>query len=144
MTRDEILAMKPGPEMNLAVGVNVIGWRWFWPRPGFCAVLVPPNVAARYDSERLFESLPENAEAVVSEIPDYSGSIADAWPVVEAMKNRGKVFIIKADGLMRGDHSPCYSVWCGDMKMVRSDSAPEAISKAALIATVCQPPLRPF
>lgn len=138
MTREEVLAMKPGRELDAKVAVEIFGWShvaeygtnafdpalnmWFGVPPGrqFVTLNDEPHLPSMIDNP----------------LPHYSTSIADAWPVVEEIKNRGKVFVVKADGLMRGDFQPAYLAWCGNMEVVRAVTAPEAICKAALIATL--------
>lgn len=65
----------------------------------------------------------------------YSTSIEAAWQVVEELVKRGKVFIVKGDGLRTGDHNPRWTVLCDNQPRVDADTAPLAICLAALKAS---------
>jgi len=67
-------------------------------------------------------------------VPYYSTDIADAWKVVVAMVERGKVFIVKGDGLRRGDHNPKWTVLCDNQTRTDANDAPLAICRMALKA----------
>jgi hypothetical protein len=67
-------------------------------------------------------------------VPYYSGDIGDAWLVVTALVERGKVFIVKGDGLRRGDHEPKWTVLCDNQPRTDANSASLAICRAALKA----------
>lgn len=64
--------------------------------------------------------------------PDYARDIWHAWRVVEEMVKRGKVFIVKGDGLRTGDHNPAWTVLCDGVERTDAHSAERAICIAAL------------
>jgi hypothetical protein len=66
-------------------------------------------------------------------LPRFSTSIADAWLVVEKLVGRGRVFIVKGDGLRTGNN-PKWTVLCDGVERVDADTAPLAICLAALKA----------
>jgi hypothetical protein len=68
-------------------------------------------------------------------IPLFSSDVIAAFSVANRMVELGHVFIIKGDGLRSGDHSPRWTVLCGNHPRVDSDNVCEAICKAALQAS---------
>lgn len=159
MTRKEILAKKPGREFDAKIAVEFFGWRWFrdplqsdliglwppespeWQRWNWRDTLI--DVTGDEESWQRFSdwdrmgSPSDRPPGSISFLPHYSTSIADAWPVVELLKGMGKVVIVKADALMRGDFEPSYWVQCGNQRDgVRANTAPDAICKAGLLALV--------
>ncbi|GIM45943.1 hypothetical protein DNHGIG_14920 [Collibacillus ludicampi] len=67
------------------------------------------------------------------DLPEYTTNIADAWRVVESLKERG--YNVAVD--IREDGVWCY-VWkrecVGNLYSAKESTAPEAIAKAALRA----------
>lgn len=142
MTRDEILSMQPGRELDAEVARQLFGWEhvadygpnafdervdmWFGVPPGRCFAMLGDEV-----------HLPTICE---NRLPHYSTSIADAWLVVEALKSMGNVVIIKVDGLgvedgkLYRDLLPPYVVYVGDCEGIRYKEAPHAVCIAALLA----------
>ena len=76
MTRDEILAMEPGPQMNELIAVKVFG-------QGKPPYVHEPHIDPRWDGH--WVCCPSYGEGDVChwEARDFSGDIAAAWPVVE-------------------------------------------------------------
>lgn len=116
MTRDEVLAMKPGRELDALVAEKVMGWQIFGDE----------GVHPRHKD--LFDKTPH--WSMLREYPCYSEKIAAAWEVV------GKI----NDCLHLKEHG-VKGVWevffCGyHGSIVSADTAPEAICKAALLAVM--------
>ncbi len=84
MTRDEILKMEAGDEMNLLVAEKVIGWSKRIPRPGWW------NCKS---SDYALEN--ENGDTIcpTCQIPNYSVSIEHSWEVVDKLKKEWIVTI---------------------------------------------------
>jgi hypothetical protein len=116
VTRDEILAMEPGEELNLLVGEKVFGLK--------------------------FTSFPRGKCYYVDgmgwhTVNDYSTRISDAWEVVERMhrwggcnlgcygSRHGKVKWVVVDTIAPNGHHK-----------VTAHTAPEAICKAALLVVM--------
>lgn len=68
------------------------------------------------------------------DVPTYSRRIALAFLVVEEMRRRGSVVIVKIDGLRAGDHPTPYTVLIGNHPRVDGASLPRCICLAALAA----------
>ena len=80
MTREEILKMEPGPELDRLVAEKVMGW----------------------EENREFEMDPHGV-VKVGEIIDLwspSADIAAAWEVVEALKSRGFVVQVTTHAML--------------------------------------------
>ena len=119
MTRDEILKMPAGYEMNKLIATNVMGWALvnnhgeaggkFWIGHGGS-----------------FGDMPERY------LPDFSGEIAPAFSVVEKLQESGLGFSIS-------DYSPSKG-WCAEFygkqqnSKADGETAPLAICRAALLA----------
>jgi hypothetical protein len=129
MTREEILAMGAGRELDVAVAERVACCRVRRHRHHRCFLydlVIPGGV----------DSIDWTSEAGAwSGTPNYSTSIADAWQVVELLKGMGRLVVITADALMRGNFNPHYTVHFGSFgDAANANTAPEAICKAALLA----------
>lgn len=135
MTRDEILAMTPGPELDVELAIHALGWRWLLPKGGKIAILLPPHQAARCSSQDELSTTPGDREQMGADaVPPLSSTWEGMRLVVEGLKRMGKVVIIKADGLMSGDFEPAYTVHVGNGEVVRRNDAPHAVAIAARMA----------
>ena len=122
MTRDEILKMEAGREMDYLVEEHVFGAvraEWLG------------NITFEYDDFTYINS---------HEVPPHSGNIASAWNVFE--KIRGNFF---SSQVMVWDHSNHYAVCLSPRRghnepdndiVAYAPTAPLAICRAALIAVV--------
>ena len=111
MTRDEVLAMKPGRELDALVAEKVMGWK----------------VAQVFDLKDTDGTNIANGitpYSIGQRVPHYSTDIAAAWEVV------GKFEYI--DVRRFKDHWGC-TVYG---QTVTGKTAPEAICKAALLAVM--------
>jgi hypothetical protein len=116
MTKKEILAMKPGRELDKVVGEIVFGYevkiflfQGFAPDPYY-------RTPSQYG--RTYEFL-----------PNYSTDISAAWQVVEKLFREGYGL------LMIGDVDKFTVILAADMNYkAEAKTAPEAICKAALLA----------
>jgi hypothetical protein len=105
LTRDEILAMEPGRELDALVAEKVMGWT----KVGENA-WEAPNIKG------------------YPLLPRYSTDIATAWEVVEKIAQKWHDFNI-------GRHHGKWSIgWNYKGSVVDLKTAPEAICKAALLA----------
>ena len=127
MTRDEILAMEPGPELNELVALKVFGQ----PRPMY---VHEPHIEPIWNGHWVCSPDYDEGDVCNWKARDFSGDIAAAWQVVEKMV---------------GSH---YCDWTLDMtwydgpnytmRFLHADAtyegfgmtAPEAVCKASLLA----------
>lgn len=146
MTREEIMAMKPGRKLDALVAEKIMGLRVVahdWPcgrDPEF-----GDYEAASFWEEEMEERgpvyVPEDGSwppkylldvkahyAYVEPVPFYSTDIAAAWQVVEKMITDKGLFCLTID-----DESDGF--WChfGNCAHEAYGTAPEAICKAALL-----------
>ena len=116
MTRDKILAMPAGPDLDALVAAKVMGWARKGP------YLVPLELTAR-----LLEA------HQVPDVPCYSTDITAAWRVVEKMKDDGDVFIEWwRDGEWTVARKPLG--FRGEGDVISAPTAPLAICRSALLA----------
>ena len=135
MTRDEILAMEPGRELDALVAERVMG------KP-------KPTVIPRSD-EKFLETWDDWGGAWLArfkgdnEIGQYyalpfSTNISKAWEVVEKMQELG--CMIELDRYYPGENSGLWTcLFCAGSELcgrAEVPTAPEAICKAALLAVM--------
>jgi len=121
MTRDEILAMEPGRELDALVAEKVMGWAWGDMDSGLEGLL-PPQDFRVYGLTPLliFDDLGH-----LHGMPNYSTDISAAWGVVEKM-NSPYIIASTEDGDQNWVHF-------GNEGNVAVGEVAEAICKAALI-----------
>ncbi len=139
MTKEEILAMKPGPELDTLVAEQVMGHPMpdFIPEDALDLYLVGTPIhcdnwtcVCRYDEGDTPKWVPD----------PYSTDISAAWSVVEKMKLKFYDF----QGFCYNLITELFGTNISDctfntIEMVLRGLTPEAICKAALIATdVCK------
>jgi hypothetical protein len=113
MTRDEILNMPAGREMDALVAEKVMGWR-----------LHPHKTHWMTNNN--------NFRRIGTFLP--SDDISAAWEVVEKMKEKGRLYLIVSDDIgykaeiLLNDPVPMATAQC--------DTAPLAICRAALLAVM--------
>jgi hypothetical protein len=122
--REQILAMKPGRELDALVAEKVMGL---------------PNVR-KYMSRYVHDNHPEKAWVTgIVDIPEYSTDISAAWEVVEKMHEWGgceisccgtgeKRWYVVHTHTNTAPYQKGINVTC--------NTAPEAICKAALLALI--------
>jgi len=116
MTRDEVLAMKPGRELDALVAEKVMGWK-----------AVQVFDLKDTDGTNIANGItPYN---IGQRVPHYSTDIASAWEVVEEMQNNEWDFTLK-------NHKRKYEAIFGTLYNAFAPTAPEAICKAALLAVM--------
>lgn len=148
MTREEILAMETGRELDALIAERLFGWRRIkgpkFDYDGPCEsgdVLIPPTIV---NDDEAFQMMPPRGS-----IPFYyfvnrkwSTDISAAWEVVEKMKRNGWSVSITTwgnDKLERSEWQDKWKVVFGFEKgpyVFLSDSIAEAASKAALLAVL--------
>lgn len=130
MTREEILTLPAGPEMNALVAEKIMG-----------LTLVPTEVVLHDGSLRMVLMVEGRRRSA----PSYSTDITAAWEVVDKLTSREYVKvrvsqslyhgrccqIAAADLTQRGDDDPV----CIDA-MIFAESVPLAICRAVLLATM--------
>lgn len=138
MTREEIMGMEQGIELDAAVA-EVFGYKAYREKRGewnLCVVQKPGerdpwNGRQRPDPER-YEQITCREAAMIgfygTGFPKYSREIAAVWEVVEKLED---CLHIK----QHGEYGKWEAYFCGYQKSkVHADTAPEAICKAALLA----------
>lgn len=137
---ERIEEMEVGREMDAAVAVAWLGWRWVYNRlsPGD-AYLMPPEEVAKYLPERVHERPPEGwqppgpwSAGWHRDLPRCSEEMGAAWLVVAGLNAAGWTVEITsyADGLcdvwVRHDQHPTRAKWA------RGLPAAEGICRASL------------
>jgi hypothetical protein len=164
MTRDEILAMKPGRELDALVAEKVFGWTYWRSKHGHWIIDTPDGrhfeplfgKVRNYDPETS-ERLPDPNwwDGLSDELPYYSTDIAAAWEVVARLRDLWTEATRDMDGVtnrvMRSDGSWVdFTPPFDDMEFFEylhrhADRrwpwaffyvTPEAICKAALLAVM--------
>lgn len=137
MTREEILAMKPGRELDALVAEKVMGMPVHWER---AAIIGNRLVWVRCEPYRVGEmQRTEDGRP----IPAYSTDIA-AWEVVEEMVGQGfdidlSSTILSPD-FMAVSWSAMFSRFTTKAKAM-AEAVAEAICKAALLAVLEEQPM---
>lgn len=105
MTRDEILALKPGRELDVLVAEKVMGTPVHWER----AVAIGNRIEwVRCEPYRVGEIRRTEDDKPV---PPYSTDIAAAWEVVEVLRNNHFAVRIETN---RFDNMWLVKVWSND------------------------------
>lgn len=144
MTRDEILAMKPGREMDALVARTVLGLEPKWVASEPWVSTSGPSVLDFYcnfggavytaDRDWLVDDywLPDCRRR----LPDYSTDIAAAWKVVENILRESEVYV--CSGVVVNGESGWRATVESELGLWEADAptAPEAICKAALMAVM--------
>jgi hypothetical protein len=78
ITRDDILNMPAGRELNILIAENVMGWKHS---------RVIPNSDIITGGDLILWTKPDNVIITIYDLPDYSNDIASAWLVLEHMGN---------------------------------------------------------
>ncbi|MEC0241996.1 hypothetical protein P4H66_19520 [Paenibacillus dokdonensis] len=145
MTREEIMALEPGRELDAMIAEALFGWRKIkgpqYDYDGPCEsndVLLPPTITSE---EEAFRFMPPRGVIPYTYFLNHKWStdISAAWEVVEKMCHESLAFSFRLDyhyvlhfaRFIHNDSS--YELEDGEYK---SRSAPEAICKAALLAVM--------
>lgn len=134
MTRDEILAMKPGKELNKMVGEKVMEYLIYHydkDVPDNCYYMLMDehfDLVAGYEGIHIGERKTE--ELAWDDCPKFSEDISAAWEVVEKMKEKYAVAVVSfKSAVLCKIQAPESDSFDADCK-----TEPEAICKAALLA----------
>ena len=134
MTRDEIMTMEPGRELDTLVVELVMGWT----RKEFPGQ--DPN--SLWNDEFIFKAM--QAEGFTHDdgtgewirVPPYSTDIAAAWTVVEKLATiEGPVSVCWGIYATNDDKATVTTMF-GPGPSIRAETAPLAICKAALLAVM--------
>jgi len=129
LTRDDIMAMVPGRELDCKIAKNVMGWTGLWTN-GTEFMAYPPieqQLGVGYD-ERYG-------------IPSYSTGIPEAFEVVEKMKEEKFLLTLThtiSDESEINGYSASFFDFGGEGRCFTlvAKTAPEGICRAALLAMV--------
>lgn len=128
MTKEEILAMEAGPEMNALVAEKVMGWIWIDGEYGHPTEKGPFN-----DCECPSHSYQKTL------LPRYSTDIAAAWEVVNKLGRKSINKIAAETGLatfllVQYPNGTWKANFSGYRTSVEADTVPLAICRAALLS----------
>jgi len=132
MTREEILAMKPGRELDALVGEYVFGFKRvktppdYYGKNGGTDVLVPRNLPEFYNYPPIGEI------QLWYMCRHWSTDISAAWEVVEKMREKGSHFFVRDTG--NNEVLVQFSYLYGRGYIAKT--APEAICKSSLLAVM--------
>lgn len=130
LTKEQVLALKPGREMDALIAEHVLKWRKV-PGPktdydGPCEsfdVLVPPNIKDPFPMY-----LPRGAVLPYWFCHEWSTGLENTFNLVR------EYGLKKADGLELRQCHGCFIAKFGGSDWAKGTTAPEAICKAALLA----------
>lgn len=125
-----------GRELDLAIAVQILGWRWI-DRGGRAPVLTDPELLALYVPEYVESHTVIHDGDAPDRLPRYSKHIEAAWEVVRALDQRGKAFSIerrRRDSLSENVPATWLANFWAPLGVGESESAPHAICLAALKA----------
>jgi len=125
-TREEILKLEPGPELDRLVAERVMGWK---EGKDFG---VGESGIVWYIREG-----PKYFERTRIEAWSPSTDIAAAWQVVEKLANRGIVVVVESEGALNNIYEVLFYRWGSDAIVgIARGSICEAICRAALLAVM--------
>ncbi len=141
MTRDEILAMEAGEELDGLIAQNIMGIKKYY--PGIAMDLSGIDGKVKRVNYWWCKDV-DNSHNSFTELHHYSTDISVAWEVVEKMGSLG--YYVTIEELRPYRQREDYLSMCTITKYeeeedkkewnARADNAPEAISKAALLAVM--------
>lgn len=132
MTRDEIINMPAGREMDVLVAEKVFGWTDIEKKP-------------LYDEPDFFGISPELASDLTMEyVPNYSKYIQDAWKVVEKIgeKENAQLYLCTNFSSEFGNkfYVEIFINWDGEVEKIvtsaTAETVPLAICRVALFAAL--------
>lgn len=142
MTRDEMLALPAGEELDAAVAEHIMGFRWFTTPRGDLRSLLEPAEEYHHDKHPCWPIIlcEDMSLPVASDgwrfIPKFSTDVAAAWRIMELLRGRfSNVSLHAANGWG-------LTVWDIGRPVdpfslhgpVNADAAPLAICRTALLA----------
>lgn len=131
MTRDEILNMKAGREMDALIAIKVMGWEWKPVGDRFInhERLTHPD-GKHYGGMRYSDGEIE----YTNRLEEYSTNMGAAWEVVEAME--GKWFWFSLSNVVPNSGDAIVYEAKFNQVYTCEETAPLAICRAALLAVV--------
>jgi len=127
MTREEILKLELGPELDRLVAEKVMGWKR-------TTEGAPPGCAYWKDDDG-FVRANETPGGSLNWNP--STDIAAAWEVVEKLANKGIVVVIESEGALNNIYEVLFYRWGSDVIVgIARGNICEAICRAALLAVM--------
>ena len=127
MTREEILKLEPGPELDRLMAEKVMGWKR-------TTEGAPPGCAYWKDDDG-FVRANETPGGSLNWNP--STDIAAAWQVVEKLASKGIVVVIESEGALNNIYEVLFHRWGSDAIVgIARGSICEAICRAALLAVM--------
>ena len=128
ISREEIMRLDAGREIDLLVAERVMGWRLEADEPK----LKKLNGYFYRDEDRRWWRNPEGGW--FCDPPGYSSDIKDGWKVVERMRNVGKSLSLSQD--LKGNRVVFDEPDAAESDYIVEKSVSLAICKAALIACI--------
>lgn len=145
MTKEEVLALAPGRELNVLVAVKALGWiPWEETRGEYTHIIFqkPGNRSInwerenkRYRRKQIDISEIDFHNKIVHGLIDFSGDISAAWEVVDHLKKSHTIFhLARKWRTWEATFVPFAKI--DGPHAFECDTAPEAICKAALLAVM--------
>jgi hypothetical protein len=140
VTRDEILNMPAGREMDALIAENLFGWHWV---TGILAFGQPSLISPELYGKQKDHLIDTTLRRDNGTFPHYSTDIAAAWEVVEKMRDPSDdepdFWVITDAGKNHGWVVSSY--WAHhdgniDNFHVQAETAPLAICRASLLAVM--------
>jgi len=128
MTHNEVLAMKPGRELDALVAEKVMGWVEFSP--------IDPTIDFGVHGKYRWNYAKDPKDGKQKPIPWYSEDIAAAWEVVEKMLERGGCEIGCYGSKNGAKWFEVNVITMNGEVTVTAQTPAEAICKAALLAVM--------
>ena len=135
LTKDEIMNMAPGREMDRLIATKVMGWipceiNW-WLEPKRWNCLIEKADEWVFETEKYgVEHEGRKYQAIPSARWNPSKDISDAWEVVEKLKSKGLYMRLFHDG----EYGVSFKQFPKEPAF--ASTAPSAICKAALLAAL--------
>ncbi len=139
MTKDQVLAIKPGRVLDMMIAKDVMGfipigksnW-WLYPESFNCE----PDKATSWviEAENGVEFRGKKYVKPIY-ISDFARYIQNAWAVVKKMSDMGYSMVLDNNDY-RGHYSVGFYVDDVTLSEATGETAPEAICKAALLALI--------
>lgn len=122
--------MDAGRELDALVAEKVMGWVWWHNTDADLTILVPSDQS--WPDKWHFASGAGNCTKPADHgAPHYSTDIADAWEVVERLRERG--YYLELRGWVQvNDFMACFIMPGGKEYCITDNTAPLALCRAAL------------
>lgn len=131
MTKEEILNMKPGRELDALIATKIFGW--YFKKMPTGKMLLPPD-----NDERKYFAAVWDENGIPGYLPEYSTDISAAWEVVEKLNEKFEVSILLDINGFANIYLflPQNLFYDAEFEVENYTSLPEAVCKVALMAVI--------